>query len=75
MSLLTAIAVLAAISLLFALDPGGAIAESGFPEFREMDLVQLTAWGFRTIGVVLAQLLIFVLWLWPKYRPPQASPW
>ena len=75
MGLLTAIAVLAAIGLLFALDPGGAIAESGFPEFREMDLVQLTAWGFRTIGVVVPQLLIFVLWLWPKYRPPQASPW
>ncbi len=72
-SLLTAIAVLAAIGLLFALDPGGAIAESGFPEFREMDLVQLTAWGFRTIGVVVAQLLIFVLWLWPKYRDPQAT--
>ena len=72
-SLLTAIAVLAAIGLLFALDPGGAIAESGFPEFREMDLVQLTAWGFRTIGVVAAQLLIFVLWLWPKYRDPQAT--
>ena len=75
MSLLTAIAVIVALGLLFALDPGGAIAESGFPEFREMDLVQLTAWGFRTIGVVVAQLLIFVLWLWPKYRPPQASPW
>ena len=70
-SVLTAIAVLAAIGLLFALDPGGAIAESGFPEFREMDLVQLTAWGFRTIGVVAAQLLIFVLWLWAKFRSPQ----
>ena len=75
MSLLTAIAVIVALGLLFALDPGGAIAESGFPEFREMDLVQLTAWGFRTIGVVVAQLLIFVLWLWPKWRPPQAIPW
>ena len=75
MGVVTAVAVLAAIGLLFALDPGEAIAESGFPEFREMDLVQLTAWGFRTIGVVVAQMLIFVLWLWPKYRPPQASPW
>ena len=75
MGVVTAVAVLAAIGLLFALDPGGAIAESGFPEFREMDLVQLTAWGFRTIGIVVAQLLIIVLWLWPKWRPPQASPW
>ena len=31
--------------------------------------------GLRTIGVVVAQLIVFVLWLWPKYRPPQASPW
>ena len=75
MSLVTAVAVLAAIGLLFALDPGGAIAESGFPEFREMDLVQLVGWGFRTIGVVVAQLIVVVLWLWPKWRPPQAIPW
>ena len=74
-SVLTALAVLAAVGLLFALDPGGAIAESGFPEFREMDLVQLVGWGFRTIGVVVAQLIVFVLWLWPKWRPPQAIPW
>ena len=70
-----AVAVLAAMGLLFALDPGGAIAESGFPEFQEMDWKQLAVWGFRTIGVVLAQLLIIVLWLWPKYRPPRASTW
>ena len=57
--------------MLFALDPGGAIAESGFPDFREMDFVQLVGWGFRTIGIVAAQLLIIVLSLWPKYRPPQ----
>ena len=75
MSLLTAVAALAGIGLLFALDPGGAIAESGFPDFREMDWKQRTAWGFRTIGVVVAQLLIIVLWFWPKWRPPQASPW
>ncbi len=75
MSVVTAVAVLAAIGLLFALDPGGAIAESGFPEFREMDWKQLAVWAFRTIGVVAAQLLIVVLWLWPKWRPPQASPW
>ncbi len=73
MSILTALAVLAALGLLFALDPGGAIAESGFPDLQEMDWKQLTAWGFRTIGVVVAQLLIIVLWLWPKYRPPQPS--
>ena len=75
MGVVTAVAVLAAIGLLFAMDPGGAIAESGFPDFREMDWKQLAVWGFRTIGVVVAQLLIIVLWLWPKYRPPQASPW
>jgi hypothetical protein len=72
MSVVTAVAALAAIGLLFAMDPGGAIAESGFPDFREMDWKQLAVWGFRTIGVVVAQLLIIVLWLWPKYRPPQA---
>ena len=73
MSVVTAVAVLTAIGLLFALDPGGAIAESGFPEFREMDWKRLAVWSFRTLGVVLAQLLIIALWLWPKYRPPQAS--
>ncbi len=75
MSVVTAVAALAAIGLLFAMDPGAAIAESGFPDFREMDWKQLAVWGFRTIGVVAAQLLIIVLWLWPKWRPPQASPW
>ena len=70
--MVTAVAALVAIGLLFAMDPGGAIAESGFPDFREMDWKQLAVWGFRTIGVVVAQLLIIVLWLWPKYRPPQA---
>ena len=73
--MVTAVAALVAIGLLFAMDPGGAIAESGFPDFHEMDWKQLSVWGFRTIGVVAAQLLIFVLWLWPKWRPPQASPW
>ena len=57
---------LAAIGLLFALDPGGAIAESGFPDFREMDWKQLTAWGFRTIGVGVGVLLSLLLWR--KYR-------
>ncbi|MDE2765410.1 MAG: hypothetical protein OXI25_03140, partial [Chloroflexota bacterium] len=75
MSVLTALAVLAAIGLVFAMDPGGSIAENGFPDFREMGWKQLVVWGFRTIGVVVAQLLIIVLWLWPKHRPPQASTW
>ena len=57
---------LAAIGLLFVLDPGGAIAESGFPDFRDMDWKQLTAWGFRTIGVGLG--VLFSLLLWRKYR-------
>ena len=48
MSVVTAVAALAAIGLLFAMDPGGAIAESGFPDFREMDRKQLAVWGFRT---------------------------
>ena len=61
--------------MLFALDPAGAIAESGFPDFQEMDWKQRAFWGFRTIGVVLAQLLTIALWLWPKYRHPEASPW
>ena len=72
MSLVTAVAALAAIGLLFAMDPDGAIAESGFPNFREMDGKQLAVWG-GTIGVVAAQLLIIVLWLWPKNRPTQAT--
>ena len=67
-SVVVAVAALAIIGLLFAVDPGGVIAESGFPDYRAMDWPQLTAWGFRTIGVVAAQLLIVVLWLWPKYR-------
>ena len=75
MSVVIAVAALAVIGLLLAMDPGGAIAESGFPDFREMDWKQLAVWGFRTIGVGVAQLLIIVLWLWPKYQPPQPSPW
>ncbi len=75
MSVLIALAVLAVIGLLFAMDPGGVIAESGFPDFQEMDWKQLVVWGFRTIGVVLAQLIIIVLGLWPRYRPPRASTW
>ena len=72
-SVLATLAALAVIGLLFALDPGGAIAESGFPDYREMDWTQLTAWGFRTIGVGVGLLLFLVLWLWPKYRPPQGT--
>ena len=72
-SVLATLAPLAVIGLLFALDPGGAIAESGFPDFQAMDWKQLTAWGFRTIGVGVALLLILVLWLWPKYKPPEET--
>ena len=68
-SVLATLAALAAIGLLFALDPGGAIAESGFPDYREMDWKQLTAWGFRTIGVGVGLLLVLGLWL--RYRPKQ----
>ena len=72
-SVLATLAALVVIGLLFALDPGGAIAESGFPDYREMDWSQLTAWGFRTIGVGVGLLLFLVLWLWPKYRPPHGT--
>ena len=65
-SVLAMLATLAVIGLLFVLDPGGAIAESGFPDFRDMDWKQLTTWGFRTIGVGVGLLLSLVLWL--KYR-------
>ncbi len=65
-SVLATLAALAVIGLLFALDPGGAIAESGIPDFRDMDWKQLTAWGFRTMGAGVGLLLSLVLWL--KYR-------
>ena len=68
-SVLATLAALAVIGLLFALDPGGAIAESGFPDYREMDWKQLTAWGFRTIGVGVGLLLVLGLWL--RYPPKQ----
>ena len=66
-SVLATLAALVVIGLLFALDPGGAIAESGFPDFRDMSWKQLAIWGFRTIGIGVALLL--VLWLWLRYRP------
>ena len=69
-SVLSTLAALAVIGLLFVLDPGGAIAQSGFPDYRDMDWKQLTAWGFRTIGVGVALLLVLGLWL--GYRPRQA---
>ena len=65
-SVLTTLAALVVIGLLFALDPGGAIADSGFPDFRDIGWKQLTAWGFRTIGAGVALLLVLRLWL--KYR-------
>ena len=74
-SALVAVATLAAIVVLFVVDPGGVIAESGFSDYRGMDRGQLAAWGLRTIGVVAAQLIIIALWLWPKYQPPQPLPW
>ena len=67
-NLLAALVALAAIGLLLAMDPGGAIGESGFPYFREMDWKQLTAWGLRLVGVGVALLLVLALWL--RYRAP-----
>ena len=66
-SVLATLAALAVIGLLFALDPGGAIDQSGFPDFRDMGWKQQMVWGFRLIGVGVALLLVLVLWL--KYRP------
>ena len=66
-SVLATLAALAVIGLLFVLDPGGAIDQSGFPDFRDMDWKQLMVWGFRLIGVGVALLLVLVLWL--MYRP------
>ena len=57
---------LVAVALLFALDPGGAIAESGFPDYRGMDWKQLLVWGFRTIGVGVGLLIVVGLGL--RYR-------
>ena len=65
-SVLATLAGLVVIGLLFAMDPGGAIDQSGFPEYRDMGWKQLTVWGFRTIGVGVGLLLVLVLWL--KYR-------
>ena len=67
-TLLAAIATLAALGALLVLDPGGVVAESGFPDVREMDWKQRLAWGFRTVGVVVAQLGIIALWLWTSFR-------
>ena len=76
-SVLATLAALAVIGLLFALDPGGAIAESGFPDYREMDWKQLTAWGFRTIGVGVGLLLVLLVWLkfrsWQEIKYPGSS--
>ena len=65
------LAALAVIGLLLALDPGGAIAESGFPDYRDMGWQHLIAWGFRVIGVAVALLIIVVMWL--KYRPSRRT--
>ena len=51
--------------------PWRVIAESGFPDYRDMDWKQLLAWGFRLIGVGVALLLVLVLWL--TYRPKKGA--
>ena len=66
-SVLGTLAALTVIGLLFALDPGGAIAQTSFPDYQDMDWKQLTVWGFRTIGVGVALLLVLALWI--RYRP------
>ena len=67
MSLVAVLAILAAIGLLLAFDPGGAIDRSGFPDLRDMSWKDLTVWGFRIIGIGVSMLI--VVWLWFKYLP------
>ena len=67
-NLLAVLVALAAIGLLFALDPGEAIADSGFPDLLEMEWNQQAAWGFRLVGVGIALLLMLGLWI--RYRIP-----
>ncbi len=69
-SLMSTMAALVVIGLLFVLDPGGAISESGFPNIGDMSWKQLMAWSFRTIGVGVALFLVLLLWF--KYRPPKS---
>ena len=67
----SAFAVLAALvvtGLLLALDPGGAIEQSGFPATWDIDWKQLAAWGFRLVGAGAG--LVIMIGLWLKYRPP-----
>ena len=72
-TLLVILASIVGVGLLFVLDPGGAIGESGFPDFRAMDWKQLIVWFFRTIGIGVGLLIIIVMWLWPKSRLPQGA--
>lgn len=75
-SLFAVLGAIAAVGLLLALDPGGAIADSGFPDYQDMDWKQLTAWAFRLIGVGVALLLMLILsikeraWKPVEYREP-----
>ena len=61
--MLATLAALVAIGLLFALDTGGAVAQSGFPDYRNMDWRQLSVRGFRLVGVGVTLLLVLTLWL------------
>ena len=47
-SVLGTLAALTVIGLLFALDPGGAIAQTGFPDYQDMDWKQLPPAGRTT---------------------------
>ena len=61
--LLVIMLVLAAVALVFVLDPAGVIAEYIIPDFGEMGWKQLTAWAFRVPGTGLALLLVIPLWI------------
>ena len=73
--LLFILLVLAAVALVFALDPAGVIAEYIIPDFGEMGWKQLTAWAFRVPGTGLALLLVIPLWIldfkWREARHPK----
>ena len=62
--LLVIMLVLAAIALVFVLDPTGVIAEYIIPDFGEMGWKQLTAWAFRVPGTGLALLLVIRSGFW-----------
>ena len=73
--LLVIMLVLAAMALVFVLDPAGVITEYIIPDFGEMGGKQLAAWAFRVPGTGLALLLVIPLWIldfkWREAKHPK----